>query len=44
MLAAGTMTGLGGATVHGLEPDLLVDVMRRHGRIGARPPEEPRPA
>lgn len=44
MLATGTMTGLGGATVHGLEPDLLVEVLRRHGRIGARPPEEPRPA
>jgi D-aminopeptidase len=44
MLAARTMTGRGGATVHALDPDLLVEVMRRHGRIRARPPEEPRPA
>ena len=44
MLAAETMTGRGGATVHGLDPDLLVEILRRHGRIGARLPEEPRPA
>jgi D-aminopeptidase len=33
MLAAETMTGRGGTTVHALEGDALVDVMRRHGRM-----------
>jgi D-aminopeptidase len=33
MLAAETMTGRGGTTIHALEPDRLTDVMRAHGRI-----------
>jgi D-aminopeptidase len=33
LLAAKTMTGRGGAIAHGLDPDDLVDVMRRHGRM-----------
>jgi D-aminopeptidase len=33
LLAAETMTGRAGTTVHRLEPDALVDVMRRHGRL-----------
>jgi D-aminopeptidase len=33
MLAAETMTGRGGATVHALPHDELVDVMRRFGRV-----------
>jgi D-aminopeptidase len=33
LLAAETTTGRGGATVHGLDPDALADVMRRHGRL-----------
>ena len=37
LLAARTMTGRGGATVHELDPDRLVEVMRRYGRIEARP-------
>jgi D-aminopeptidase len=32
LLAAETMTGRGGATVHALEPDRLLEVMRRYGR------------
>jgi D-aminopeptidase len=32
LLAAETMTGLGGATAHALPHDLFVDVMDRHGR------------
>jgi D-aminopeptidase len=32
MLAAETMTGRSGATVHRLDPDLLADVMRSHRR------------
>ena len=36
LLAARTMTGRGGATVHALDPDLLIEVMRRYGRIGAQ--------
>ncbi|MDQ3822300.1 MAG: P1 family peptidase [Actinomycetota bacterium] len=35
LLAAETMTGRGGVTVHRLDPDALVDVMRRHGRLGS---------
>jgi D-aminopeptidase len=35
LLAAETMTGRGGTTVHRLEPDALADVMRRHGRLEA---------
>jgi D-aminopeptidase len=37
MVAARTMTGRGGATVHALDTDLLVEVLRRYGRIGRRP-------
>jgi D-aminopeptidase len=33
LLAAETMTGRGGATAYGLDPEALVDVMRRHGRL-----------
>lgn len=33
LLAAETMTGRGGATVHALEGEALVEVMRRHGRL-----------
>jgi D-aminopeptidase len=36
LLAAETMTGRGGTTVHGLAPDELAEVMRAHGRLGAR--------
>jgi D-aminopeptidase len=36
MLQAETMTGKGGATAHRLEPDLLMDVMRRAGASGQR--------
>jgi D-aminopeptidase len=32
LLAAETMTGRGGATVHALEPEPLLEVMRRYGR------------
>jgi D-aminopeptidase len=32
MLAAETMTGRSGATVHRLDPDLLAEVMRAHSR------------
>ena len=32
-LAAETMTGLGGATAHGLDPELLMQVMRRYGAL-----------
>lgn len=32
LLAAKTMTGRDGHTAHGLDPDRLVDVMRRYGR------------
>ena len=32
MLQAETMTGKGGTTVHRLDPELLLEVMRRHGR------------
>ena len=32
LLAAETMTGRGGATVHALEPDRLLEIMRRYGR------------
>ena len=32
LLAAETMTGRGGTTVHRLDPDALVEVMRAHGR------------
>ena len=32
LLAAETMTGRGGATVHRLDPDLLAEVLRAHGR------------
>jgi D-aminopeptidase len=32
LLAAETMTGRGGATVHALEPEALLEVMRRYGR------------
>jgi D-aminopeptidase len=35
LLAAETTTGRGGATAYRLEPELLADVMRRHGRIEA---------
>ena len=35
LLAADTMTGRGGVTVHRLDPNALVEVMRRHGRAGA---------
>ena len=35
LLAAETMTGRGGTTVHRLDPDALLDVMRRHGRLEA---------
>jgi len=31
LLAAETMTGRGGATAHRLEPELLLDVLRRYG-------------
>jgi D-aminopeptidase len=34
LLAAETMTGRDGITAHALEPDRLVEVMRRHGRLG----------
>lgn len=37
LLAAKTMTGRNGKTVHRLEPTLLVEVMRQHGR----PPQKP---
>jgi D-aminopeptidase len=33
LLAAKTMTGRGGRTVYSLEPSLLVEVMRQHGRL-----------
>jgi D-aminopeptidase len=33
LLAAETMTGRGGVTVPALDPDALVDVLRRHGRL-----------
>ena len=33
LLAAETMTGRGGATVHALEADALLEIMRRHGRV-----------
>jgi len=32
LLAAATMTGRGGITAYSLEPDLLLDAMRRYGR------------
>ena len=32
LLAAATMTGRGGITAYALEPDLLLDAMRRYGR------------
>ena len=35
LLAAETMRGRNGTTVHRLDPDALTDVMRRHGRLGA---------
>jgi D-aminopeptidase len=35
LLAAETMTGRGGTTVHRLDPDALAELMRRHGRLGA---------
>jgi D-aminopeptidase len=35
LLGAETMTGRGGATVHGLEPSLLAEVMRNRSSIGA---------
>ena len=31
LLAAETMTGLAGATAHGLDPELLLEVLWRHG-------------
>jgi D-aminopeptidase len=34
LLAAETMTGRGGTVVHALDPDMLVEVMGRHGRTG----------
>lgn len=33
LLAAETMTGRGGTTAHGLDPELLAEVMGRHGRL-----------
>ncbi len=33
LLAAETMTGRGGATAHRLDPELLAEMLRRHGRI-----------
>ena len=33
LIAAETMTGRGGATVHALEADALSEIMRRHGRL-----------
>jgi D-aminopeptidase len=33
MLQAETMEGKGGAVAHRLDPDLLVEVMRRSGRL-----------
>jgi D-aminopeptidase len=33
LLAAETMTGREGTTVHRLDPDALADVMRAHGRL-----------
>ncbi|MGH2480852.1 MAG: P1 family peptidase, partial [Ktedonobacteraceae bacterium] len=33
LLAGSTMIGRGGRTVYGLEPELLVEVMRQHGRL-----------
>jgi D-aminopeptidase len=35
LLAADTMTGRSGVTVHRLDPEALVDVMRSHGRVEA---------
>jgi D-aminopeptidase len=35
LLAAETMTGRGGFTVHGLDPDLLREVLARHGALSA---------
>jgi len=34
LVAAETMTGRGGTTVHALPHDAFLDVMRRHGRVG----------
>jgi D-aminopeptidase len=31
LLAAETMTGRGGVTAYGLEPELLLEAMRRYG-------------
>jgi D-aminopeptidase len=36
LLAAETMTGRGGTTAHRLDPELLAEVMRRHGRVEPR--------
>ena len=33
LIAAKTMTGRDGVTAHGLDPDRLVSVLRRHGRL-----------
>jgi D-aminopeptidase len=35
LLAAETMTGRDGRTVHALEPDALLEVLRRHGRAAS---------
>jgi D-aminopeptidase len=32
LLAADTMTGIDGHTAHAIDPDALLDVMRRYGR------------
>ncbi len=37
LLQAETTAGKGGATAHRLEPELLADVLRRAGRLAARP-------
>ena len=41
LLAAETMTGRGGVTAHRLDPDLLLEVLRRYGvcEEGAVSPE-----
>jgi D-aminopeptidase len=44
LLAAETMTGFRGNTVHALEPEVLLEVMRRYGRGGSRAAPAPRNA
>ncbi len=41
LLAAETMTGFGGNTVHALEAEALLEVMERYGRGGSRPAPAP---